>query len=249
MIQDKKIGEIEVTNRTADTSQRKAAIVAGLGILLMIIPSIFANFFVVQGLIARGDAATTASNILAKEMLFRLGILSFIVVVVLDVVVAWSLYVFFQPVNRHLSLLTGWFRLVYATIFAIALINLAIALRYLNDTNYLAVFKTDQLQAQALLFLNAFADGWSIGYVFFSLHLIFLGYLVFKAGYMPKILGALLIIAGLGYMFDSITGFLFPDFGVAISQFTFIGELLLAIWLVIKGVSVKQWERLGLESA
>ena len=236
-------------NRTADTSQRKAAIVAGLGILLMIIPAVFANFFVFMGLVAPGDAATTANNILANEMIFRLGILSFVIVVVLDVVVAWALYVFFKPVNSSFSLLTGWFRLVYAAVFAVALINLATALRYLTDTGYLAVIGADQLQAQALLSVNAFVDGWSIAYVLFGLHLIFAGYLVFKTNYIPKLLGALVIIAGLGYLFESVAGFLFPDFSVPISQFTFLGEPLFAIWLVIKGVSVKQWRKLALASA
>jgi hypothetical protein len=119
----------------------------------------------------------------------------------------------------------------------------------LTDADYLAVVGTGQLQAQALLFLNAFADGWSIGYVFFGLHLVFLGYLAFTAGYIPRILGVLLIITGLGYVFDSVTGFLLPNFGVTISLFTFFGEPLLAIWLVIKGVSAKQWAKLDIKSA
>jgi hypothetical protein len=109
--------------------------------------------------------------------------------------------------------------------------------------------ETDQLQAQAMLTLNAFSDGWDFGLVLFGLHLIVIGYLVFKASYMPKILGALLVIAGLGYMFDSITVLLFPNFGVTVSLFTFVGELLLALWLVIKSASVKRWEKLELESA
>ena len=122
-------------------------------------------------------------------MTFRLGILSFLFVVVLDVVVAWGLYVSFAPVNRHLSLLAAWFRVVYAAVFAVAILDLGHALRYLTDTGYLAVIGADQLQAQALLSVNAFVDGWSIAYVLFGLHLIFAGYLVFKTNYIPQAVG------------------------------------------------------------
>ena len=100
-----------------------------------------------------------------------------------------------------------------------------------------------------MLALNAFSDGWDLGLALFGIHLILLGYLVFNAGYMLKILGALLVIVGLGYMFDSVTGFLFPNFGVMVCQFTFIGDLLLALWIVINSISVKQWNKIALDSA
>lgn len=113
----------KIISRITDISLRKAAIVAGLGLLIMTILAIFANFFVLQSLIVPGDAATTANNIMANELLFRLGICSFIIVAILDVVVAWALYVLLKPVNKSLSLLSAWFRLVYAAILGIALVN------------------------------------------------------------------------------------------------------------------------------
>ena len=94
-----------MTNRIADSSLRKAAIVSGLGLLVMTIFAIFAQVFVLQGLIVEGDAAATASNIMANEMMFRFGILSFMIVIVCDVLVAWGLYVLLKPVNKNLSLL------------------------------------------------------------------------------------------------------------------------------------------------
>jgi hypothetical protein len=248
MMQERIIEEIEVTNRTVDTSQRNAAITAGVGLLIMTVAAIFATF-VHDSVLVSGDAASTANNILANELQFRLSILSFLFVIVLDVIVAWGLYVFFRPVNRHLSLLAAWFRVVYAVVFLVTILDLGNALRLLHSTETLVVLDTSQLQAQALLALNTFDDGWSFALSVFGLHLIVLGYLVFKAGSMPKIVGAFLVIAGLGYMFDSITGFLFPNFGVTIGQFTFIGELLLALWLVMKSATAKNWEKLALESA
>jgi hypothetical protein len=248
MMQKRTIEEMKVANRTVVTSQRNAAIAAGIGLLIMTVAAIFATF-VHDSVLVSGDAASTANNILANELQFRLSILSFLFVIVLDVIVAWGLYVVFRPVNRNLSLLAAWFRVVYAAVFLVTILNLGNALRLLHSADTLVVLETVQLQAQALLALNAFSDGWAFALSVFGLHLIVLGYLVFKAGFMPKMLGALLVIAGLGYMFDSITGFLFPDFGVTVGQLTFIGELLLAFWLVIKSARAKNWEKLALESA
>ena len=160
--------------RIADISQQKAAIVAGLGLLIMTLFAIFANFFVLESLIVPGSAAETANNILVNEGLFRIGICSLIVVAILDVVVAWALYEFLKPINKSLSLLTAWFRLVYAAILGISLHNLFSVLLLLGDADYLKVFETDQLHAQAMLSLSAFSDGWDIGAVFFGLHLALL---------------------------------------------------------------------------
>ncbi len=109
----------------------------------MIIPAIFANFFVLQSLIVPGDATTTANNIMANELLFRSGIVSWLIVLTCDVVVAWALYVLLKPVNKSLSLLAAWFRLVYSTIHGIALLNLIFVLQLLSGADYLTVFETD----------------------------------------------------------------------------------------------------------
>ncbi|AEA46667.1 DUF4386 domain-containing protein [Archaeoglobus veneficus] len=224
----------------ADISLRKAAIVAGFGLLFMTIAATFAYFYVLSNLIVPGDAATTANNIMANELLFRTAIDSFIIVVILDVVVAWALYVLLKPVNKSLSLLAAWFRLVYATIFGISLHNFFSVLLLLSGADYLTVFETGQLHAQVMLFLNAFSYGWLIGLVFFGLHLSVLGYLVFKSGYIPRILGVLLIIAGFGYLIDSFAKFLFPNYEATIGLFTFIGELLFMLWLLLKGAKIPE---------
>ena len=236
-----------MTNHIADISLRKAAIVAGFGLLIMMILALFANYFVLESFIVPGDAATTANNIMADESLLRIGICSFIIVIILDVVVAWALYVFLKQVNKSLSLLTAWFRLVYAIIFGIALANLFSVLLLLSGADYLTVFETDQLHAQVMLFLNAFSYGGNIAYVFLSLHLFILGYLVFKSGYIlfksvyiPRILGVLLIIAAFGYLIDNFGKLLLPNYDANIAMFTFIGEVLLMLWLLIKGWKVPE---------
>jgi hypothetical protein len=120
------------TSRFTDVSLRTAAIVAGLGLLVMAILAPFTNFYVFQNLIVPGDAKTTADNIMASGGLFRIGISCFLVVAILDIVVAWALYVLLKPVNRSLSLLAAWFRVVYAAVFTIALNNLIDALQLLS---------------------------------------------------------------------------------------------------------------------
>ena len=229
-----------MTNTTADISPRKAAIVAGIGLLILTVCAIFAEFFVRQNLVVLGDATATANNIMAHELLFRLGIISFIVVVILDVVVAWALYVLLKPVHRSLSLIMAWFRLVYAVILGIALINFFNVLQLLSGTGYLTAFEPNQLHAEVMVFLNAFSYGWAVGLVFFGIHLSILGFLVFKSGYIPKILGILLFVAGLGYFIDSFLIFLLPDYQATIATFTFIGEALFMLWLLFKGVKIPE---------
>lgn len=230
-----KSGGIEMKNGIPDVSQRKAAIVAGLALLIMTVLAIFAN---PSSLIVPGDAAASANNIATNELRFRASIGSFVIVAILDVVVAWALYVFLKQVNKSVSLLAAWFRLVYAVMLWTALASLFGVLLLSGGDSYLTVFETDQLHALAMLFLNAFSFGWSIGLVFFALHLFLLGYLVFKldySGYIPRILGVLLAIASFGYLIDGSGRLLLPNYDVSIALFTGFGELLLMLWLLWGG--------------
>ena len=112
------------TTQFSHVSPRTAAMVAGLGLLMMAILAPFANFYVLEKLVVANDAKATADNILASSELFRIGISYFLIVAVLDVIVAWTLHVLLEPVNQSLSLLAAWFRVVYAAMFAIALMPL-----------------------------------------------------------------------------------------------------------------------------
>ena len=123
-----KFGETEMTNRNTDLSQRKAAIVAGGSILIVAIVAGFATFFVLDTLFVPGDAAATTNNIKASEMLFRTGLLGWLIILICDVLAAWGLYVFFKQVNKSVSLLTAWLRLVYTAILGVALLNFVIVL-------------------------------------------------------------------------------------------------------------------------
>ena len=233
-----------MTNRIADISLSKAARVAGFGLLIMLIPAIFANYFVFSSLIVPGDVATTANNIIASEGLFRAGIISWLIVVTLDVVVAWGLYVFLKPVNKSLSLLAAWFRLMHAAIFGITQLILFFVLLLLSGADYLTVFGTDQLHTLVLLFLNGHNYGFLIGLFFFSFHLFVLSYFVFKSGYIPRILGVLLIIASFGYLIVSSGPILLPNYPEIITLVltlpNFIGETALFLWLLLKGGKIPE---------
>ena len=219
----------------ANRSIRSASMIAGFGILLMSVLAIFGNFVAVEGLVTGGNAAQTARDILESEGLFRLGIAALFLVVALDVVVAWALYRVFSPASRSISLLAAWFRILYAGVFLVAISQLVGVLRLLADDDYLAVFSADQLQAQALLGINAFGDVWAASLFLFGIHLLIIGYLAYRSGYVPRLLGVLLAIAGVGYVVDTFGALLSRGSWTDVSLFTFIGEFLLALWLVIWG--------------
>jgi len=216
-------------------STRQAAIIAGISLLLMAILAPITNFIVIQGLIDPENAAKTFSKLSANSGQFRLGILLFMIVAILDVVVAWALYIFLRPVNRHLSLLAAWFRIIYATMLLVALTSLVHALQLLSGPTHLEAFTRGQLESLVMLSISAFNQSWNFSLIIFGLHLLVLAYLFFKAGYLKKILGILLFISAFGYAFDGIIKILLPERELTVSTFTFVGELVLIFWLLISG--------------
>jgi hypothetical protein len=123
-------------------SSRKAALIGGISIVIMAIVAGFAYGFVLQSLIVPDNATLTANNIKSSMMLFRVGISSFLVVLICDVLAAWALHIFLKQVNEHLSLLAAWFRLVYSAILGVTLLNFTFVVLLLNDANDLSVFET-----------------------------------------------------------------------------------------------------------
>lgn len=228
-------------------SSKKTARIAGVLYLIIIVAGIFAEFFVRSRLVVPGDAAATANNITASESLFRIGIAADLVMIASDVALALVFYVLFKPVSNSLSLLAAFFRLVQAAVLAINLLALFFVLKLLSGADYLSVFSPEQFQALALLFLNAHGAGYSIGLVFFGINCFILGYLVIKSGYLPRILGILLIFASMGYLIDSFAKVLLSDYEKYETTFTlvvfapaFIGELSICLWLLLKGVKTSE---------
>jgi len=223
-------------------SIKKTARVAGVLILIISPFAVFSMMYVTSNLVVPGDAATTANNIIASAGLFRLGIVSDSVVFLIEIAIVVMLYVLLKPVSKTLSLVAAFARLAMTVIQGINLLNHFTALLLLSGADYLTVFKPDQLHALVLLFLNAHEYVVHIWGLFFSLHLFFLGYLVYKSGYIPRILGVLLVIASLCYLTQSFGNILLPKYEeiFALIGFVSIIELAFPLWLVIKGVRDQQ---------
>ncbi len=214
---------------------RRSALISGWGLLLMTFFAVYPYYFIFPDLIIADDVATTASSIAANGFLFRIAICCYLIVIVLDVLVAWGLYIFLKPTNTHISVLAAWFRLVYSAIFAVALGYYFEVLRLLSTSDYLLPLNKEELYTQLMLALESFNDMWAIGYIFFGLHLFILGYLVFKSSYNPKILGVLLMIVGLSYLIDYMARFLFPENSLPVSTYFGWGELVFMLWLLFIG--------------
>jgi hypothetical protein len=234
----------------AYTIQRTARLV-GILILIMAVFAPFSMIYVPATLVVPGDATTTAQHIVASEGLFRLGIASDAVVVLLEIVIVVLLYGLLKPVSKTLSLVAAFSRLAMTIIQGVNLLTHFVVLLLLSGASYLVVFAPDQLHALALLFLNAHADVVLIWGFCFALHLLVLGYLVYTSGYISRIPGVLLIIAALCYLTQSFGIILLPAYK---GMFTAVGalsmvEIALPLWLLIKGVNVEQWEKRVLEAA
>jgi hypothetical protein len=229
-----------ITNRTNKTSLRAAALIAGIGLLIMVIAAPYAELYAYPKLVVPGNAAETVQNILANKTLFVSVIFGYLITFLCDVLVAWALYVYLKPVDENLSLLTAWFRLIYTVIALVALLHLVTVLGFVNASDALTGTQLDQFYAQIMLSLNAFKSHWSFGLLFFGIHLGLLGYLVFRSNYIPRILGILLVIAGLGYSLNTLGPFLFPTLKLDFAQYTFYGELIFMLWLLIKGSRIKE---------
>ena len=233
-----------MTTRTAETSPLIIARVAGFLYLLVVPLGIF-SIYVSSRLTVPEDAATTASYITANELLFRLSIVSDILAPLVLILVVLFLYKLLKPVNQYMAWLMVIFLLLGVAIALLSKLNQFAALQLLSGADYLTVFTTEQLQALALLFLHLHDRGGTIAFIFWGLWLFPLGYLVFKSGFFPRILGVLLIMSGFGYVIDSFATFL--GYEVNIGLFTAWGELLFILWLLIKGVNTEKWEKRALE--
>jgi hypothetical protein len=232
-------------------SIQKTARITGFLILLMAFIAPFGMLYVPATLIVPGDATTTANQITASEGLFRLGMVSDAIVFLIEIALCALLYVLLKPVSKTLSMVAAFARLAMTVIQGINLLNHLFVLLLLSGVGYLTVFAPNQLQALVLLFLNAHEAVMLIWGLAFGLHLLVSGYLFYKSGYLPKIVGGLLIVAALCYFIQSFGTMLFPQFKALFASVGLLSmlEIALPLWLLIKGVNVEQWKKRALASA
>jgi hypothetical protein len=232
-------------------SIQKTARITGFLILLMAFIAPFGMLYVPATLIVPGDATTTANQITASEGLFRLGMVSDAIVFLIEIALCALLYVLLKPVSKTLSMVAAFARLAMTVIQGINLLNHLFVLLLLSGVGYLTVFAPNQLQVLVLLFLNAHEAVMLIWGLAFGLHLLVSGYLFYKSGYLPKIVGGLLIVAALCYFIQSFGTMLFPQFKALFASVGLLSmlEIALPLWLLIKGVNVEQWKKRALASA
>ena len=197
-------------------------------------------------LVVGGDAAATATNILAHEPLYRLGAAAVLIYLPCDTAVALIFYELLKPVRRSLSLLAAFFRLIMVAILGVNLLNHFAPLVLLKGGPFLTAFKTDQLQALALGSVKLYAQVFFIAMVFFGFHCLLIGYLICRSAFLPRILGVLMAIAGLCYLTHSFALVLSP--ALAAHLFSYLmplglpGELSLTLWLLAIGVNDQRWK-------
>jgi hypothetical protein len=225
-----------ISQKIADLSPRKTARLAGFLYFMYFITSLIANYF---GNFVFVDAPATLNTIIAHESLFRIGFVISLFSVVFLLLAAWALYVLLKPVNKNLALLFLLLNLGGFVIWCLSVLNLYGSLMLLSGADYLKAFQPDQLQAQALLFINLYKNGSIIAQIPYGVWLFPLGYIVFKSRFLPKTLGVLLIADCFGLLIYVLQRFLLPDYDVIsypCLAISFIAEISLSLWLLIMGV-------------
>lgn len=216
----------------------KAARIAGLLYLVYIVVHASANALGRSGIIVYGDAATTGANIMASATRFRIGFMLDLFAAVLFLLAAWALYRLLRPVNDNLALLFLLLNLGGVVIQCASDLSLLGSQMLLSGADYAQVFQADQLGALAMSSLYLYQSGFMVAQVFYGAWLLPLGYLVFKSGFLPRILGIVLMIHCCTWLMTSLLFFLFPGF-TAITYVSwplgFIAEFGLTLWLLIAG--------------
>jgi hypothetical protein len=218
---------------------RKAALYAGIVILVIALVAPFAEVYLYPKLVDLINPPQTIHNIINNKALFVSMIFSYLLTFAGDIVLSWLLYILLAPVHKHLSLLTALFRLAFALIALTALLNLVTVFQLLSTDEYSVAAGRTQLNIQIILCFKTFRSNYHFGIIFFSIHLMLLGYLVIKSGYINRMMGVVLIICGLGYLTDALKPFLFPNLNSSFITITFFGELIFMLWLLIKGYKIE----------
>lgn len=232
-----------MTGNEKGNSPQKTARVAAIVFLIIFFQGMSAELFIRPDIIVAGDAAATVNNIVASESLFRLSLVSDLIRQMFMLFLVLVLYKLLRPVNKSVTLLMIIFALISIPIMMLNELNHFAALLLATDADYRTAFGVDQLNSLVMLFLDLRHYGTFIPGVF-SLWLFLLGYLVFKSGFLPRILGILLMIGGVCYSAQSVLFFLYPNFDtMLLGLFAFIGEFIFYLWLLIKGVNVEQWDK------
>jgi len=213
---------------------RQAALLAGFGYLLTT-PVFFIEFFINPELIVRGQIAQTVANISSHHGLFLATVFGYLTNFIGDIIAALGLFILLAPVNRGISLLAAWLRLVYTTVAIVGLFNLVTVYRMVTTPDYLNSFGTAEFHAQIDLLLHSFRYIWTMGLVIFALHLLLIAVLLYRSGYVPKILGIIIAVDAFCLMTIELRPYFWPTANLGWIFIGTFGELLFMLWLLIMG--------------
>jgi uncharacterized protein DUF4386 len=214
-------------------SLRWAAIIAGLGYLLNPVP--YAEFSIMPKIVMTGHVDQTMANISAHPGMFVTAIVCYLINFIGDIVIAWALYYLLAPVNRAVSLLAALFRLMYTAIALTGWFKLVEVYRMVTTPAYATSFGSSGLAAQVDLLLHTFRYDWAISIFIFAIHLLLIGALIVRSSYIPKWLGALLIVNGAVWLFNGLKPYLYPQASLGFAGFAVWFELVFMLWLLIRG--------------
>ena len=220
----------------------RAARIAGAIYLSMVVTGPFSLMYVPGKLIVKGNATATASNVLAHQTLFSLGIVANLLGSVIFICLAIALYRLFREVDKTQSLLMVGLVLVSAAVGFMNELNNIAALILFRGGAFLTVFNKDQLDALGMLFVRLHGQGNVINEIFWGLWLFPFGVLVYKSRFLPRILGVWLIVNCFAYVIISLTGIFSPEHYSKVftwSQPVLFGEIAIMLWLLIKGAKVE----------
>lgn len=219
--------------------RRRAARIAGISYLAMFVLAIFANFVVREGLVEPGNSEATVANITESIGVFRLGVVAFAAIFVLDVVVAWALHIVFRDVDRGLSLGTAWFRLTYSALLGVGVVSLFLVIQLVDGSSF-GFLTAEQMTTQTMVELASFEATWLSGLVAFGIHLVLLGVLVVRSGLVTRVLGYVLVAAGIAYVLDTAAQVMLSDYQsvasimlLVVALPSMVGEGWLGLWLLL----------------
>ncbi|MBZ5722994.1 MAG: DUF4386 domain-containing protein [Acidobacteriia bacterium] len=230
-----------MTTRITEASPRLTARITGVFYLITMLTGIFAQGFVSERLVVSGDAAATATSILTHSSLFQLGFAVYLIEMACQIAMTALFYELLKPAGRSVSLLAAFLGFAGCIIKTFSRVFFIAPLLVLGGAHYLSVFSAEQLQALALLFLKVNDRGAAMALVFFGFYALLTGYLIISSTFLPRILGVLSVVGGLGWL-----TFLYPPLGYRlfpyVAAFGLLGASALILWLIVKGVDEQRWK-------
>ncbi|MDB4869364.1 MAG: hypothetical protein JWL97_368 [Gemmatimonadales bacterium] len=217
--------------------------VAGVLFLVSMVAGFFGELYAPSHVIVSGDAAATAKNILANNLLFRAGFAAYLVEAVCDISLSLVMYEILKPVRKDLALLAAFFGLVSTAVFAVGELFYFGSSLIVGGAGSLKSFSPDQLNDLGLLSLKMYGLGSGIFMAFYGLATFLRGYLIYRSDFFPKALGALLALAGLGFIVSNFVLVLAPAYASDLLLLPmFLAGVSMTVWLLVKGVDVPKWE-------